>query len=139
MPSRKPVDPEKLLKAALSAALPNGVYVAAEAETDISTRQQAVIFHAGTGAPARNADPRLSGFYLTTVVALARSQSEAASLAWKAFDAVIDMEQKRISDLGFVSSVDVELLPVRSPVDRTVNVKAFTQYNMQFTIRLRPV
>lgn len=138
MPHKR-VNPEKLLKAALSAALPNEVYVGPNADTDLSTKTSAVLYGAVNGVPAANADPRLSGFYVVAISVLHRNREEASDLSDKVFDVVVDLEQKRISDLGFVSSVDVENLPVRSPVDRTVNVKTFTQYNMQFTIRLRPV
>lgn len=139
MPPRKRVNPEKLLKAALSAALPNEVYVGPNADTDLSTKTSAVLYGAVSGVAAANADPRMSGFYVVAVSVLHRSREAASDLADQVFDIIVDLEQKKISDLGFVSSIDVENLPVRSPVDRTVNVKSYTQFNMQFTLRLRPV
>lgn len=132
------VDAEFLLTKALRAALPGDVNVTIAQDTDTALGGRTVLVRAMSGVGPSNADPRWAGFWSVVVSCLSRGVEDAQELADLAFDAVLSLEESTVPGAGFVSSVDVSMLPVRSS-PAVANTTVFAQFNFQITARLRPL
>lgn len=131
------VDPEYLLTHALTTALPGDVNVGIAVDTDTPLRVPAVLVTANSGTPATNGDPRWSGIWTVSITCLARGLTAAQALADTALAVLVELEGTTVPGAGFVSTVDVDMLPRRTPPD-IANATAFAQFNFSITARLRP-
>ena len=133
------VDPEALLTTAIRAVVPEDTLVDLATDTDVARYQRAVLVTALPGTGPRNASPRLAQFYPVVLNVLARSRGDAKALTDLVWTAVMDLEQTTVPGIGTVVTVEADRLPARSPTNTVPNAVTFTQHNMQFTLRLRPV
>lgn len=134
---RTTADPLHVLTAGLRARLPARLGVLAEEDADTPLRGETVIVSAPAGSPLSNASAAFAGSWTVQIVVLARTRTRAADLADDVLTAALSLEQTRVPGAGFVSTVDTTMLPARSPVTAVSNRGAFTQYNMQLTVRVQ--
>lgn len=133
-------DPDYVLVTALRHRLPADVHVASVADTDTPLRGTTVLVNAVTGTGLANAKPTAGGIWTVPIMVLAREVEAAQALAGQVLSIIENLENTMVPDAGYISTVDAEMLPVRSAPSEVANSsKFFHQYNMQFTVRLRPL
>jgi hypothetical protein len=132
-------DPDYVMVTALRERLPDEVRVQSTADTNTPLQDATVLVNAVTGSGLANAKPTAGGIWQMPIMVLARDLNAAQRLAGDVLAIVENLERTHVPEAGYISTVDAEILPVRSAPSEVANsAKTFHQYNMQFTVRLRP-
>lgn len=132
-------DPDYVMVTALRERLPDDVRVQATADTNTPLQDATVLVNAVTGSGLANAKATAGGIWQVPIMVLSRDLNAAQRLAGEVLAIVENLESTHVPDAGYISTVDVEILPVRSAPSEVANsAKTFHQFNMQFTARLRP-
>lgn len=132
-------DPDYVMVTALRERLPAGVRVQATADTNTPLSGSTVLVNAVTGVPFSNAKPTAGGTWTMPIMVLSRDIEAAQRLAGDVLALVEGLESTHVPEAGYISTVEATMLPVRSAPSEVANsAKFFHQFNMQFTVRLRP-
>lgn len=132
-------DPDYVLTTALRERLPDDVHVQATADTNTPLHDRTVLVNAVTGVPFGNAKPTAGGIWTVPIMVLSRDIGAAQRLAGQVLAIVEGLENTHVPEAGYISTVEATMLPVRSNPSEVANsAKFFHQFNMQFTVRLRP-